>query len=113
MGFDKVFDVCPQFSIFISCVVSLTAAHLLYNKFGTGLNHVPGPFFASFTDLYRLLVVWGRRPEKWHIQLHKTYGDYVRIGPRTVICADNKAAKKIYALNAGFIKVNLKVYILW
>ncbi|KAH5769258.1 hypothetical protein HBI88_170060 [Parastagonospora nodorum] len=79
-------------------------AHLLHNKFGTGLNHVPGPFWASFTEFYRLFVVWQRRPEQWHIRLHQQYGPFVRIGPRTVICSDNKAAKKIYALNAGYVK---------
>lgn len=85
----------------------IVVAKLLYNKFGTGLNHIPGPFLTGFTDIYRLFVVWGRRPEKWHIALHEQYGDLVRIGPRTVICSSNKAAKKIYALNAGFVKVFL------
>lgn len=83
-------------------------AWLLHNKYGTGLNHVPGPFLASFTDFYRLAVARGYRPERWHIELHKTYGDFVRIGPRTVLCSSNKAAKKIYALNAGFVKVGNK-----
>ncbi|KAL1655321.1 hypothetical protein SLS61_002208 [Didymella pomorum] len=79
-------------------------ARLLYNRYGTGLNHVPGPFFASFTSFYRLAVARGYRPERWHIKLHEEYGDFVRIGPRTVLCSSNKAAKKIYALNAGFVK---------
>lgn len=81
-------------------------ARLLYNKYGTGLNHIPGPFLASFTDFYRLAVARGYRSERWHIELHKQYGDFVRIGPRTVLCSSNKAAKKIYALNAGFVKVS-------
>ncbi|KAH8725553.1 pisatin demethylase [Phaeosphaeriaceae sp. PMI808] len=88
-----------------SCIALLTA-RLLYNKFGTGLNHIPGPFWASFTDIYRLSVVWGRRPDKWHIRLHEQYGEVVRIGPATVICSKHKAAKKIYALNSGFVKPN-------
>jgi hypothetical protein len=92
-------------ALLIICVVGL-GAHLLNNKFGTGLNHVPGPFWASFTDLYRLHKVLGRRAEQWHIQLHRRYGPFVRIGPRTVICSDNQATKKIYALNSGYIKVS-------
>ncbi|XP_014554537.1 hypothetical protein COCVIDRAFT_39630 [Bipolaris victoriae FI3] len=79
-------------------------ARLLYNRYGTGLSHVPGPFLASFTDVYRLAVVRGYRPERWHIKLHEQYGDFVRIGPRTVLCSSNEAAKKIYALNGGFVK---------
>ena len=83
-------------------------ARLLYNKYGTGLNHIPGPFLASFTDFYRFAIARGYRPERWHIELHNKYGELVRIGPRTVICSSNKAAKKIYALNAGFVKVGIK-----
>jgi hypothetical protein len=86
------------------CFTALTA-RLLYNRYGTGLTHIPGPFWASFTDLYRLYIVWGRRPEQWHIQLYRQYGDWVRIGPTTILCSDNVAAKKIYALNAGYVKV--------
>jgi hypothetical protein len=82
-------------------------ARLLYNRYGTGLNHIPGPFFASFTNFYRLAVARGYRPERWHIKLREQYGDFVRIGPRTVLCSSNKAAKKIYALNAGFVKVSI------
>ncbi|CAI9629299.1 unnamed protein product [Alternaria burnsii] len=46
----------------------------------------------------------GYRPERWHIKLHEQYGDFVRIGPRTILCSSNRAAKKIYALNSGFVK---------
>lgn len=82
-------------------------ARLLHNKYATGLNHIPGPFLASFTDFYRLTIARNYRPERWHIELHNQYGDFVRIGPRTVLCSSNKAAKKIYALNAGFVKVRI------
>ncbi|GME59387.1 cytochrome p450 [Neofusicoccum parvum] len=85
------------------CVLGLVAT-LLYNKYGTGLNHVPGPALAGYTDFWRLWVVWKRRPELVHIRLHDQYGSVVRLGPRTVLVSDNKAAKAIYALNAGFIK---------
>lgn len=92
-------------SSFVTFSITALVAWLLYNKYGTGLNHIPGPFLASFTDFYRLAVARGYRPERWHIKLHKQYGDFVRIGPRTVLCSSNEAAKKIYALNAGFVKV--------
>ncbi|KAF9693475.1 hypothetical protein EKO04_008401 [Ascochyta lentis] len=88
----------------VAFTIVALAARLLYNRYGTGLNHIPGHFFASFTDFYRLAVAREYRPEQWHIELYKQYGDLVRIGPRTVLCSSNKAAKKIYALNAGFVK---------
>lgn len=79
----------------------------LHNKYGHRLNHIPGPFLAGLTDYWRLLVVWGRRPEVIHRQLHEKYGDLVRIGPQMVLVADLEAVKKIYALNAGYIKVGI------
>ncbi|KAH7419745.1 pisatin demethylase [Cadophora sp. MPI-SDFR-AT-0126] len=83
---------------------AVVAAQLLKNKYGHGINHIPGPFVASLTDYWRLFVVWGRRPEATHIKLHEKYGDLVRIGPKTVLVADWEATKKIYALNAGYVK---------
>lgn len=76
-----------------------------FNKYGYGLNKVPGPWLAGFTDLYRLFIVWGRRPELWHIRLHKKHGKIVRLGPNTVSIADPEAIKIVYGLNSGYVKV--------
>ncbi|KAF2822824.1 cytochrome P450 [Ophiobolus disseminans] len=103
MILQHLLDHVSPVSLLTFCITALTA-HLIYNKYGTGINHVPGPFWAGFSDIYRLLLVRGGRAEQWHIQLHKQYGLLVRTGPSTVICSDNKAAKQIYALNAGFVK---------
>ncbi|EPE03093.1 pisatin demethylase [Ophiostoma piceae UAMH 11346] len=78
--------------------------HLLRNRFGGGLNSIPGPPLAAWTDLWRLCVVWKRRPELAHVALHETYGSVVRLGPRTVSVGDIEAVKVIYGLNAGFVK---------
>ena len=74
------------------------------NRYGGGLNHIPGPRLASLTNIWRFLVVWGRRPEVEHILLHEKYGPLVRLGPRVVSVADPAAVSAIYALNAGFVK---------
>jgi hypothetical protein len=100
-------DILPPPSLLLTLFLTSLVTHLLSNKFLLNLTHIPGPFFASFTDLYRLYIVSRRRPEQWHIALHKRYGSFVRIGPRTVICADYQAAKMVYALNAGFVKVSM------
>ena len=81
---------------------------LVRNRFGGGLNGIPGPFLAGWTDLWRLYVVWTRQPHLYHIDLHEKYGNIVRLGPRSVSVADPDAAKIIYALNAGFVKVKEK-----
>lgn len=107
MLLQQLLDHVSPLLVLAAFITGLTA-HLIHNKYGTGLNHIPGPFWAGFTDVYRFCVVWARRPERWHIRLHEQYGDLVRIGPTTVICSNNKAAKQIYALNAGFVKVCAK-----
>lgn len=76
------------------------------NKYGNGLNQIPGPWLASFTDLHRLYTVWKRRPELWHIRLHETHGKLVRLGPNSVSIADPEAIKTIYGLNTGYVKVS-------
>ncbi|KAG7116684.1 Cytochrome monooxygenase like protein [Verticillium longisporum] len=88
----------------LAVILSLLAAKLVVNRFGGGLNGIPGPFAASFTDWWRVFIVWGRRPELTHIKLHEKYGPLVRLGPRTVSVGNAEAIKTIYALNAGFVK---------
>lgn len=78
---------------------------LLHNKYGRGLNRIPGPWLAGFTDLWRLFVVKGRRAQEVHIELHKKYGPIVRLGPRAISVADPEAIKIIYSPSAGFPKV--------
>lgn len=82
----------------------LVVVYSVYNRYGRRLNHIPGPWLASTTDLWRLFHVWNRRPELLHIQLHEKYGPIVRIGPQTVIVSDPDAVPIIYAHNAAFTK---------
>lgn len=81
-------------------------AYVLHNKYNHGINQIPGPSLAALTDLWRLIIVWKRRPELEHIKLHQKYGPVVRLGPETVSVADPEAIKVIYALNAGFVKAS-------
>lgn len=82
----------------------LTAGHLLYNKYGRGLNSIPGPWLASFSHLWRLFLARTRRFEAAHIKLHQQYGGVVRLGPNMVSITDWEAIKKIYAPNSGYVK---------
>ncbi|CAI4217434.1 unnamed protein product [Parascedosporium putredinis] len=65
---------------------------------------VPRPLLASLTNWWRFFDVRGRRPEITHIDLHRKYGDVVRLGPNTLSFSNPKALKAIYGLNKGFIK---------
>jgi hypothetical protein len=82
----------------------LLTIKLISNKWRYGLHNVPGPWLAAYTDLWRFIIVWRRRPEVHHMRLHRQYGDIVRFGPNSVAITDMDAVKKIYALNSGFVK---------
>lgn len=51
---------------------------LRFGKIYWRLRHVPGPRLAAFTDLWRLITVWGGRAETTYLDLHKKYGAWVR-----------------------------------
>ena len=77
----------------------------LFNKHGYGISHIKGPFWAAYTDWWRLGIALGRHPERHHIHLHDKYGSLVRLGPNSVSVSDPAAIKAIYGLNAGCVKV--------
>ncbi|KIV87915.1 hypothetical protein PV11_03431 [Exophiala sideris] len=82
----------------------LAVSRAVFNRYGRGISHIPGPFLASCTDLWRVFVVWRRRPELEHIKLHQIHGSLVRLGPRAISVSDPAAIQIIYALNSGFVK---------
>lgn len=92
----------------INSIVGLTLLGILlklvFNKFGSGLNHIPGPTLAGYSDIWRLCLVARWQPEKTHIALHKKLGTFVRLGPRNVSIDDPDAIKIIYAPGGGFVK---------
>lgn len=79
--------------------------HFARNRYHHGLNKYPGPFFASITNWWRFVDVYGRRPDITQIRLHRQHGDIVRLGPNVLSIADPKALKAIYGLGKGFTKV--------
>lgn len=89
--------------------VLLIATYVLRTALKPGLRSIPGPFLAKFTDLWRLRAVWKGNFQRAVIDLHRTYGDVVRVGPNTISIADPKAIESIYGLKANFPKVSLSV----
>lgn len=86
-------------------VAVVGVAYLLSNYFNHGLNKYPGPVLARFTNWWRVLDVYGRRPDITHLELHRKHGDIVRLGPNSLSFANPKTLKTIYGLNKGFTKV--------
>ena len=86
----------------------LLATHLLTNYWR--LRHIPGPWYAGCTNLYRLFIVWGRNAHDVHLELHRQYGDVVRIGPNCVSISGPGVKESIYGIQKGFVKVCLRLW---
>ena len=89
-----------------SLLTLLLCLHLVSNYFRNGLNKYPGPFLASLTNWWRFFDVLGRRPDITQAALHQKHGDIVRLGPTVLSFASPDAARVIYGLNKGFVKVS-------
>jgi hypothetical protein len=105
MIWDYIFGFASFPNLSALLVLSL-AGWLLFNKYGRGLSHIKGPAVAGYTDLWRLWIVWQRRPEVALIALHKKYGRVVRIGPSAVSVSNPAAIKVIYRVKGRFVKVS-------
>jgi hypothetical protein len=80
---------------------------IIYQRFAVGLRSVPGPFIASFTDLWRLLAVYDGRFELTLQALHERHGDLVRVGPNCISVGDPREIRQIYGISRLFQKVRL------
>src|SRR4051794_10170545 len=72
------------------------------------LSHIPGPFWASMSNIPRLRWVWGRKAHRIHIGLHQKYRNLVRFGPNMVSVGDPNEIGQIYGFTGKFKKVSLR-----
>ncbi|KAK6542712.1 hypothetical protein TWF694_006655 [Orbilia ellipsospora] len=82
----------------------LAVIHILLTRYKPHLRRIPGPFVASFTDIWRLKQNLGRRPEVVHQKVHEKYGDLVRIGPNCISVGSAEEVKTIYGITRLFQK---------
>ena len=68
------------------------------------LRHIPGPTWSRFTRLPLKKAIVGGRRIFFIDDLHKQYGDVVRIAPDEVSIADVEGFKQIHAHSARFNK---------
>ncbi|VUC32403.1 unnamed protein product [Clonostachys rosea] len=102
MIIDQINQHCMIWLVLI--FIGLLVIKLLTNKYAHGLNQVPGPMLASFTDFWRFSEVWRRRPELTHIALHEKHGSVVRLGPKTVSISDPGVLQTIYGPSSSYTK---------
>ncbi|KAK2732461.1 hypothetical protein FQN57_002627 [Myotisia sp. PD_48] len=68
------------------------------------LNVFPGPAVARITNLWRFLDVFSGHAHLTHIQLHKSYGSAVRIGPNFIILDEPDLIPVIYGIDGKYAK---------
>lgn len=102
---------------FLSSIIRFTSEHILglviagivfylsRNYFTPGVVSIPGPFAAKLSNIWRFIDVARGRPDITLYNLHKKYGDYVRLGPNVVSVRNLDVLKTIYGINKGFRKV--------
>ncbi|KKK20298.1 hypothetical protein ARAM_002428 [Aspergillus rambellii] len=71
-------------------VLGLAAFCIVLHLFGVywRLRHVPGPFWARFTNLQRISWVNTKRAHEIHQAVHEKYGEIVQFGPNMVSLAN-------------------------
>ena len=69
------------------------------------LRQIPGPFFASISNVPRLYWVLTGHAQETHIALHKRYGHLVRMGPDMVSVGDPREISKKYGITGKYKKV--------
>lgn len=89
----------------LSCV-ALLCVYLGSCYYHHGLHRYPGPFFANFTDMWRLLDVWRRDHHSTTLSLHKRFGPTVRLGPNYLSISDPDSISAIYTGKTVFLKAS-------
>jgi hypothetical protein len=89
-------------------VVLLPLIYLSYHIWCTyaRLKDVPGPFWARFTNLQRVLWVKTGRSHEIYQTIHE-HEDFVRVGPNMVSISDPAAIPDVYPMRPGFPKVGI------
>ncbi|OJI96132.1 hypothetical protein ASPVEDRAFT_118953 [Aspergillus versicolor CBS 583.65] len=98
-----------QYDLYISpnlWLVALCTAVIYYLsvKFDRHLQGIPGPFWASFSSIWKTWDTYKGSSQYTAIALHRQYGALVRLGPKHVSVGDPAAIKTIYSVNGGFTK---------
>ena len=93
------------FLYLLPLLLCLLVLRLSFNFFTPGLRSIPGPFFARFSNLWRLISTASGRHELTLQKLHNRHGSVVRIGPNVLSISDPEVIESIYGYKSDFIKV--------
>lgn len=90
--------------LLVACLLFVSIL-LINQRYGAGLQRIPGPLLASLTDLWRFSVVWDSKMPQQSLRLHRKHGPLVRLGPRYISASSREAIHAIYRAGTGFQKV--------
>ncbi len=111
-GWLKVVDALKavDLNVFIAgaAIVALTfVLYLVKESRSAGLDHVPGPWLARYSNLHAWIQAQSRYGTNtcYLQQLHEKYGDVVRVAPKRVSVCDPDSISAIYGMKASLDKV--------
>ncbi|KAK1749506.1 cytochrome P450 [Echria macrotheca] len=87
-------------------LLSLLVLRATYKRYASPLRKYPGPFFASFTRLWKVWSTASGRTHLDHIALHRKYGAIVRIAPNEVSVSSPEAARTLLSAGKRFFKTS-------
>ncbi|CAG7558221.1 unnamed protein product [Fusarium equiseti] len=91
--------------LLFSFIFGMTISILIYRAFFHRLNRFPGPFIARLTNVYATWLAIKEEHMYLEVQeLHKKYGDIVRIGPMELSIATPSAFRILHANNSPIVK---------
>lgn len=70
------------------------------------LSHIPGPWISAWSDVPRMYWVWRGTSHLKQLELHRKYGQLVRLGPNAVSVSDSTEIPNIYTFTGKFKKVS-------
>jgi len=82
----------------LSCILVpvLLCSYVIYYRYLHPLARYPGPFVASFTNLWKVYQLSTLRMPETLRQMHEKYGDVVRVGPNDLSFNTPNAVSAIY-----------------
>ncbi|KAL6231022.1 hypothetical protein BDW75DRAFT_244276 [Aspergillus navahoensis] len=80
-------------------LIAAVTVRILYRWYQSPIRDVPGPFWASFSSLWKVYHVVKGHTEEQIINLHKQHGDFVRIAENEVSVAHPDAVKQLLHAN--------------
>ncbi|KAM7187555.1 Cytochrome P450 [Naviculisporaceae sp. PSN 640] len=93
----------PHLTILV-LIITLSFLVIILVRRYNHLSHIPGPFPASLTNLWRFSKQYNAPIQPLLYQLHKTHGPIVRIGPNTVSISSPADITSVFGARAGFTK---------